>query len=579
MTLLNSLPDFTKESGKNPVMLDDYLAVFTHEPAKQLFFHCMLRDLSTILQVVTRLCSVVLMTDDSRSHSVSIVIRSCLFALKLANTKKLHLYKFGNYQITTDLVELHAQMLTSVRSLVLLKNDIYENYEEIYSLIDSVTQLLLPSRCECEEPAVVVNSAAQLLLTISSSIRPNYILKNPFMLELMQSDLTHQHDHNVKLLIKRIIFNCLLLPYSRIAINNADDQNYEKRGTILQQYVSFVSHKFLNLDGAFDVVTIREMTKTELKTYEELVMYSEDTNTITKQMLLASIKSIIDRSIELFQKYGKDQIMYECIVNFYLSVIRVLQIQLGSQFVIQVIKMFLDTATASGGHLTPHNMNVPAVDKLLQLLLFIVQQSGSGSTANILMNDILKITLDDMLPCERTQSVDISVSLYSLFDAMLQNHWNYFQRAQNPSPATPPRNHQEDLMRIFTAYGQFLVNGANNSDPNVIRIILRSLEKLNEIWKLYDKIFFKTYLLKSFLSTLIRLAISPEGGLFYDQCLSILFTMSEKNKPVLHDSFISIGYPPDVKIIQQICETTDQPSFLQTMDILIIDTRFNQFLQ
>ena len=569
IALLNSLPDFTKENAKAQVNLDDLLSCFTHEPSKSFYFHCLIRDLSSLLQTMTQLSSVVKLMTEERSHSISIVIRSCVYAFKLTNRKKLHLYNLNNQTVTTDLIELQAQLLTSVRSLLLLKSEVYEDYEEIYSLIASVAQVLLPPRSECHEPLVITNSSAQLLQTITSGIRPNYVLKHPVMLELLQSDLTHQHDKHVRLSIKRIIFNSLLLPYSKIAINLVEDQEYEKRGQYLQQYVAFISNKFLLTDITVENVQFFEQTKAELEDYEELLTVFEDTNTISKQMLLAGLQKIINKAIELFQKFGKNPIIYSTIVNFFLGVVRCLQMQLGTEFVIQVVRMFLDMATVSNG-------NAEALNKLLQMLIFIVQQTGP--IANMLMNDVLKMTLDDLLPLERSQSADISVNLYTLFDTILQNHWNYFQKSQ--TAAVPGgRSHQEDLLKIFTAYGQFLCNGTNSQDPNVIRIILSSLQKLNDCWRLYDKVFFKNFLLKSFLCTLIRLVISPGGVLFFDQIISIIFHMAEKNKTILQESFISIGYPAEVKIIQQICETCDLPTFSSNMEILIQDTIYSQFLQ
>lgn len=559
---LNTLPDFTKSTAFVPVNLDDLLRCFAHEPSKAFFFHCLIRDFSSLLQTITQISSVVLLMTDERSQSIFVVIRSIIYALKLSNRKKLYLYNFGNPSVTTDLIELQAQMVTSVRSLVLLRQDVID--EEIFDLISSMTPILLPTQFNVEEPLIITNSTAQLMLTITSGIRPSFALKHPSILELLQSDLNHQHDKHVRLSIKRIIFNILLLPYNKIAVNQGEEQEYEKRGQYLQQYVSFVSNKFLMMDISVESPMIFEQTKAELADYEELLMAFEDTNTISKQMFLAGLQKIINKAIELFQKFGKNPTIYEEIVNFFLGVVRCLQLQLGTDFVIQVIRMFLDMAKV--------NENPQSLSKLLQILIFIVQQSGSA--ANMLMVDILKLTLDDLLPHERNQSAD----LYLLLDAILQNHWNYFQKT--PAIVGAVRSHQEDLLKIFTAFGQFLCNGTNSQDPNVIRIILSSLEKLNELWRLYDKMFFKNLLLKSFLCTLIRLVISPGGVLFYDQIISILFHMSEKSKPLLQESFVSIGYPPDIKIIQQICETSsDLPTFSNNMQILIQDTIYSQFLQ
>lgn len=570
LALLNSLPDFSKEIAKIPNFnLNELLSCYTQEPSKVFFFHCLVHDLSSLIQTITQLSSIVLLMTDERSNSISIVIRTCIYALKLANRKKLHLYNLGNSTMTTELIELQAQLVTSVRSLILLKSEVFEDYEEIFSLIASVSQTLLPPQFDCAEPLIVVNSSAQLMLTITSGIRPSYILKHPFVLELLQSNLSHQQDRHVRLSIKRIIFNILLLPYCKVAISQIEDQEYEKRGSFLQQYVEFTSNTFLSMDLTSENQALFDHIKSELEDYEELLTVYEDTNTISKQMLLSGLQKIISRAIELFQRFAKNPIVYSTIVNFFLSVVRCLQLQLGSDFIIQIIRMFLEMATVSNG-------NSEAINKLLQMLIFIMQPHHY---ANILMNDVLKLTLDDLLPFEQIQNADTSVNLFTLFDSILQNHWNYFHKTQPADTAI--RNYQEDLMKIFNAYGMFLcnqVNGTNSQDPNVIRIVLASLEKLNHTWHLYDKVLFQTTLLKSFLTTLIRLLISPSGILFYDQLISIIFTMSNKNMAALQESFVSIGYAPDVKIIKQIIESTDLPTFANRMEILRQDTIYSQFL-
>jgi hypothetical protein len=177
------------------------------------------------------------------------------------------------------------------------------------------------------------------------------------------------------------------------------------------------------------------------------------------------------------------------------------------------------------------------------------------------MPDILKLTVDDLI---RVQ-VDIAFNIFSLYDALLQNHWNYFQKAHH---AGMIRNNQEDLIKILTAYGQFLCSGSP-IDPNCCRIILSSLETLNDKCRLYDKGFFKSTLLKSFLATLLQLIVSSDGILFYDQIISILFHMSDKNKPALHEC-LTIVFHDDLKV-SQICAITDLPTFASAMEILIRD--------
>lgn len=401
----------------------------------------------------------------------------------------------------------------------------------------------------------------------------------------MQSDLSYL-DKSVQPLVKRVIFNSLLLPYYGIATNNRPEQNYDKRGAHLLQYVDFSSRKYLHLDYSHvlpeSMKSVLAVVKTELNEYEELLPFYSDTHSITRQILLSSIKSIIDKTIEIFPILGKQNSeIFEAIINFYLSVIKVLQIQLGSQFLIQIIKMFLETALCS--HINVYSLC--AMDKLLKMLLFIVQESASTSIN--LMPDILNLTIEHILPLVlRTEtdqknivSTDIGVSLFSLFDCILQFRWNYFQKNLGNHQVSPIQEQQQDqLIKIFTAYGRILVTAAQY-DPTVVRVILNSLERLNQTCKLYEKNFFKTHLLKSFLSTFIRLIVSPESTLFYDLLTIVLFNMSSVDKPNLHAAFIELGYPQDSKIIQQVCEATDSPTFCNFLDQIVQDTRFNQFLQ
>lgn len=68
--------------------------------------------------------------------------------------------------------------------------------------------------------------------------------------------------------------------------------------------------------------------------------------------------------------------------------------------------------------------------------------------------------------------------------------------------------------------------------------------------------------------------------MYYDMIINLLYNMSEKSKPALHEAFIEIGYAPSAKIIQQVCESgLDIPTFSSLMDQLVQDTKFSQFLQ
>jgi hypothetical protein len=549
VTILNSFPDYTKNSTKSHASLNQ-IVHFTADPA--FYVHCMCKDLITLLQVIAQTCEIV----SDRAHSIANMIKSFIYVMKVLNQKKLYNYTH-DLLLKNELIELQAQFMSSVRSVILLKSEIYGDHNEIFQIIDNVMKILLPPNAG--EPLLILNAATQLIVTISGILRPNYFLSNHHVQELLRSDLSH-FDSQIKLQIKRIVFNALTLPYNHIAVNLTEDQEYEKRSEFLKQYVAFISYKFLSMSISEN--SENSDMRTELNDYEHLLSFYVDTNNFSKQILLSSLNCIVKKSIEIFQFIAKNannsnynESDISSIIDFNLAVVKCLQTQIGADFVINIVRLFLEISSLP-------NQSSLILNKLLKMLIYIT--AHTSATTNFLMPDILKLTIEDLLPISQNQQADIAFNLFTLYDAILQN-FSYFQK---PSSTNTTRNNEDDLIKILTAYGQFLCNGLS-SDPNCGRVILTSLERLNEKWRLYDKAFFKNFLLKSFLCTFVRLIVSPDGALFHDQLIAILFQMSVKSKALLHES-LSLVFNDEAKIVY-LCEINDLPTFANYMEILIID--------
>lgn len=118
-----------------------------------------------------------------------------------------------------------------------------------------------------------------------------------------------------------------------------------------------------------------------------------------------------------------------------------------------------------------------------------------------------------------------------------------------------PQN-SERLLEILRAYGQAIVPKANERtkiDPHVTRILLESLQSLNDRWKLFSRDLFKTNLLSAFMNALINAIMAPEGILHQDLLISIIFTMGRVDVSELHASFVSVGYSANSKAVQEVC--------------------------
>lgn len=110
--------------------------------------------------------------------------------------------------------------------------------------------------------------------------------------------------------------------------------------------------------------------------------------------------------------------------------------------------------------------------------------------------------------------------------------------------------HFEQFSAILTAYGQAL---EQHIDPQITQTVLKSLQHLHERFKLFDRRFFKANLLESYLHTLLKVLLSHNGVLYYDQLISVLYHMGRSDVNALHSTFVAIGFSYDAKNIGEIC--------------------------
>lgn len=145
---------------------------------------------------------------------------------------------------------------------------------------------------------------------------------------------------------------------------------------------------------------------------------------------------------------------------------------------------------------------------------------------------------------------------------ILQHRWQYFYKSQvlrgfSPGASDqviPIEDHPDNaqhLLAILNTYGQALVQII---DPHITQTVLASLQCLHEQWKLYDRQFFKTHLLASFLSTLLDLLVSPHGILHHDQIINVLFSMGQVDETLFNNKLSEKyqAYIPESKCIYDI---------------------------
>ena len=411
------------------------------ESAKGQYIHCILRDLSSLCQTFCRLAPLLERCSERISELVRAVSVSLVLTVKFLATKKPHLIVdhrrsfLLSEEIQSDLAETFAQTLSALRGLlpwamVQLKID-----EHLTSLVDVVAQVLQPGS---REPQLVRLAAANLLLGVTQWIRPVDFIDQPNVILLLRVgiDLCHgQEDKQVAVIFYKSICNSLLLPWHAVGTGGQPlDQRYEDRAKRLEEFlvhnlgaqlmrgchevvlIMRQQHPVSSLDGRF--LGVLEVT---LGAFKEILEHFADATTTMKQMLVRPLKQVIEAVLEVFKVApgGMGASATNAIFGFLFSCIQVVQLQLGNQYIKDMLGVLLNATLASG----TMGGGGQSVEKLLQILCLIVK-SSHGSVQQVLLPSILELALDHIVPhlgqheegSKWAQETDITTAIFTLFD-------------------------------------------------------------------------------------------------------------------------------------------------------------------
>ncbi|XP_017472110.1 PREDICTED: exportin-6 [Rhagoletis zephyria] len=536
-------------------------------------FNEYLRDLSTVCQAVVRLSPLL----DASSPEVGAEVTSqlklltenLLTLLKFFSSNKIATLNLDKSTFQTDFDYLYAQILTALRSILPISINLKQD-EVIQCLLDALGVILLPDNVAVAP--VVAISASQLLLCISTVIRPKRLLETLFVLRLMQAGpklahLPRQAIANIYISLT----GYLALPWKTI---EEQQQDCSWRCNHLCEYVKCVAQNLLELDSHASVSKISSIMPNNLSIFSEVIEYFKDSCNTTKDMLANAFKPIITKALMLFNNFGiSNNVISISAAEFSLSILRSLLNQFGAQFIKDMIALYI---TVSSREQLSFNQ-LAVLEKILQMFQIIVQQPGNTWTT--MLPSILSFTIDQVLPLIQqhdsslVDGTDLSSMVYVLFDSVLLHKWQYFYKPHvqyNGSllHTSSDNMHPEHFMAILNAYGQVLVSG---NDPNLVRKVLLSMQTVNERWRLFQRALFQDSLLTSFQRALINILLSGEGSLHFDLLANVLYAMGQVDNLKLRESFVTAGFPVNPKYLDVICLSTDIPTFSQKLSQLIQD--------
>lgn len=410
------------------------------DAAKSHYVHCTLRDLSSLCQTFSRLAPLLEHCSDRISGMVRAVAVSLVLTVKFLATRRPHQMANGgclcSEEAQADFVEAFAQTLSALRGLLPCASSLKMD-THVTSLVDVVAQVLLPtggSGCG-GEPQLVRLASASLLLSIATVLRPVEFCEGASVKALLQMGIElcggeEEEDRRAAVTFYKAVCTSFMLPWQGQEGDEAVvvDQRFEERAKRLEEFLLHSLGAQL-MSGCHDVVVnnvaggggrfvaVLEVT---LGAYREILDHFVDATTQMKQMLVRPLKRVIEAVLEVFKVMpGMGAGAKDAVFGFLHSCIRVVQLQLGNQYIKDMLSVLLNATLAGGGAMGGGQ----SVEKLLQILCLIVK-SSHGSVQQVLLPSILELALDHIVPhlgqheegSKWAQETDITAGIFTLFD-------------------------------------------------------------------------------------------------------------------------------------------------------------------
>lgn len=197
----------------------------------------------------------------------------------------------------------------AIRSILPLCQSLKSD-QMLLQLFESLGNIFQPNSIMGPSP-IIQMAASQLLLCISSVIRPKCLLDIPTIVNLMQSGPRLSH------LPRQVIANIYisLISYLVLPWKNVDEQqqDYSRRCVILKEYIESLAQSFLELDlssvsAATGEAKVSSISLSLLVTFSIVIEFFKDSPNTTKDMLASTFK--------VSEKYWINNVCFDIFMNF-----------------------------------------------------------------------------------------------------------------------------------------------------------------------------------------------------------------------------------------------------------------------
>lgn len=562
--------------------------------------HCMLRDLSSLLQALGRLADQFIgEAFVSRGSTAQRTVESlCHTALYGSRLRLFEVNTAVPTVLKPDFIEVHAQTLASLKAYSHWMAQFYSEsvrQEPLKEQFLNMMRLMIDATVPMinnEIPEKIVHSAAHLLVSLTSTIRPANFFQLPLVQQLyggVGQGHTEQLNFETQLLLYRALSNILILPLFNVSeseqqwsVRSEHHVNFVKRLTASYQQIkdtpNYADNKVLQEQA-------KPVTKRTLHISRDMIENVSGEVSKTKQLCYQSLHDVIHTTVVLFPVFIHQSDVIEEVVSFFLSVFEVLHVHMGVPFAEQVVQTFMSSFTReqlAETILQESNIGSRVIEKFLKILQLIIQEPGMAFKA--FLPSTISVCMDQIYPMVATRaSPDVKPSLFDLLHNILLHNWRYFFKTNvltslGGQTGNEPVENEHQFTAIMQAFGHSFLQ----PDISIFQQNLEALENLNRKCKLYYKAIFKQVMLGQFLNVLIQTLIHKSHDLLQEEICITVYNMASVEFDTFFTTFIPQflqnceGLDDNQKSIlsQNFKHDTDLPSFTHNLHRFVNDLRY-----
>lgn len=230
----------------------------------------------------------------------------------------------------------HSQLLAALKTYLIW---ITRNEKLAIDNLKLIVDVTLPVIRD-SVPLKICNSAAYLFLGLSNlSCAPNLVALRDVVDFIHLAPTFKFRDNETNCIVHSAISNLLFKPWT-----GCSQEDSNNRTLLMTMYFNVLTRDIVELMPTSGEAKTRQVVELHLPVLSHIVDNSKDLPVASKKKLFAMIKTTVDRALLLFSVYAKNSDISNGILSYFLTVLKVLQTQLGLEETRKAVQIFLNIA-------------------------------------------------------------------------------------------------------------------------------------------------------------------------------------------------------------------------------------------